>query len=158
MVQVNSDDISASSDPGKQGGVADGWAGSKRPRVDGWVTSLPRWVPPDERWVFGYGLTNDKTLNGWGQPLPIGPYRLYATWFEHNKGFHHFPFPIECPSFPNVSDEDLFWLLRVIELRHHHAQPGSYYICDNPFTEGEMDLFQASIVLASKRALEGLDK
>ena len=147
MAQVNSDDISVSSDPGKQGEIADGWTSSKR----------PRWTPPDERLVFGYGSTNDKTLNGWGQPVLIGPYRLYATWFEHNKGYHRFPFPIECPGFPNVSDEDLFWLLRVIELRHHHTQPGSHYVCDNPFTEGEMDLFQASIVLASKRALEGFD-
>ena len=157
MVQGGSDVILVPSDPGKRGGVSNNWVQRKRPRVDGWDSTLKRWSPPDERWVFGYGLTNDKMLDGWGQPVVIGPYHLYSSWFVHNDGFPYFPFPIECSEFPNVSDEDLFWLLRAIERRHHYAQPGSYY-CDHPFMEGEMDLYQASIVLASKRALEGLDK
>ena len=127
----------------------------KRPRIDSWGTSLPRWSPPDESWVFGYGLTNERRLNGWGQLEVIGPHRLYSTWFAHNNGAFQFPVPIECAEFPNISDEDLWWLLRVIEHRHHFNQPR--FDPDHPFTEGESELYRASIVLASQRALDGLD-
>ena len=127
----------------------------KRPQVDCWPSSSKRWLPPKERWVFGYGLTSDRRLDGWGQPVVIGPHCLYSSWFAHNNGFRHFPVPIEFPDFPNISNEDLWWLLWTIELRHHYSQPG--FDPDCPFTEGKMDLYQASIIFTSKRALEGLD-
>ena len=113
---------------------------SKRPRTGGWE--------------FGYGLTNEGRLNGWGQLEVIGPHRLYSTWYAHNNGALQFPVPIECTKFPNISDEDLFHLLRVIERCHHFNQPR--FDPDHPFTEGELELYRASIVLASQRALDGL--
>ena len=155
MAQEGSNVILVSPSSGKRSGVVDELARPKRSRVDKWDTPLKPWTPPDERWVFGYGLTNDKTLNGWGQPVLIGPYRLYTTWLAHNNGALQFPVPIECAEFPNISDEDLWWLLRVIERRHHYNQPR--FDPDHPFTEEELDLYRASIVLASKRALDGLD-
>ena len=144
--------VLAPSDPGKRGGTLGVEVRPKRPRVDCWSSTSKRWSPPKERWVFGYGLTFDRRCDGWGRPMVIGPHRLYSSWFLHNDGFRHFPVPIECSGFPNISDEDLCWLLRTIKLRHHYSQPGFHPDC--PFTEGKMDLYQASIVLASKRALE----
>ena len=155
MVQGGSDVILVPSNPGKRGSVSDNWVRPKRPRVDRWSSTSKHWSPSKERWVFGYRLTFDRRCDGWGRPVVIGPHHLYSSWFSHNDGFRHFPVPIECSDFPNISDEDLCWLLRTIELRHHYSQPGFHPNC--PFTEGEMDLYQASIVLASKRALEGLD-
>ena len=156
MAQEGNIAVLASSDPGKRGGTLGVEVWPKRPRIDNWPSTSKHCSPPKERWVFGYGLTSDRRLDGWGRPVVVGPHHLYSNWFSHNNGSRQFPVPIECPDFPNVSDEDLFWLLRTIELRHHYAQPG--FDPDCPFTEGEMDLFQASIILASKRALEGLDE
>ena len=157
MAQEGNTVVSAPSKVNGWGVVVGEDAQSKRPRVDHpWRSTSKCWEAPSEgRWWFGYGWSFERERDNFGRPLVIGPHRLYERWFEHNNGFQWFPVPIECTDFPNISDEDLFYLLRAIERCHHYAQPGSYY-CDCPFTEGEMKLYQSSIVLASKRALEGL--
>ena len=127
-------------------------------KVDGWdvvVDEEGRYKRPrTDGWEFGYGLTNGRRLDGWGRLEVIGPHRLYSTWYAHNNGILQFPVPIECTEFPNISDEDLFHLLRVIERRHHFNQPR--FNPDHPFSERELELYRASIVLASQRALDGL--
>ena len=57
--------------------------------------------------------------------------------------------PIACPDFPDVLDEDIFQLLHVFGLREHRAR--MLYAPD-------IDLYHWAIVLASERAIEGLDR
>ena len=79
---------------------------------------------------------------------------MYFDLFARSGGLRRTPVPLKCVEFPNISDEDLCQLLQALELRHHYAQRGLHSDC--PFTEGEMVLYQALIVLASKRALDEL--
>ena len=157
MAQEGDDMVLAPSDLGEKGDFPGEGVRPKRPRFIHWGSSSSNWVEgwrPKEKWVFGYGLTVDWRVDGWGRPLLIGPYRRYFDWFVHGGEFRRTPVPLKCIEFPNIDDEDLCQLLRALELRHHYAQRGIWSDC--PFTEAEMVLYRASIVLASQRALDEL--
>ena len=53
---------------------------------------------------------------------------------------------IACPEFPDILDEDIFELLRLLSR------------VKGRFLAGEDNLYHWAIVLAAKRAIEGLDR
>ena len=82
-----------------------------------------------------------------GAPLPIGPYRCYNTWvIQWGSNYHLGEKPIACPDFPNIADDDMFWLMFII------CKCQSYGM---ELTGDELDLYCWMIVEASKWAVKG---
>ena len=64
--------------------------------------------------------------------------------------------PIACPDFPDILDEDMFQLMYVLNLCQHQVEGISEG--RKMLSEGELNLYHWAIVLASKRAIEKLDR
>ena len=88
---------------------------------------------------------------GWMSPYstniffpPIGPHRCYDIWLPRWK-HHCISEPITYPEFPNMLDEDIFWLMYLI-----HKRQECFGL---ELTEDEHGLHRWSIILLSKQAV-----
>ena len=81
-----------------------------------------------------------------GAPFPIGPRRRYFDWIPRWPS-RYVTEPITCPEFPDISDEDMFWLMRLIRERQ------GYNGVDG-LSEVEHGLYRHSIILLCERAVK----
>ena len=160
MAQVNSGDISVSSDPGKQGDEN----GRKRKALG--VARPVRWGEDNSRWGElkyhqrrRFVTLEEMFLRQSRWPTPpttIVPRRDWRTgilrWDLDDSGGSwwargHVGLPIACPDFPEVLDEDVFQLLCAFGRQERRTKR---------LLGPDNDLYCWAIVTASKRAIDGL--
>ena len=131
----------------------EGLCGSERVCYDSGLKAESE-VECDRGWTPGFGWRSRyySRHHPWvrmpvsGAPFPIGPRRHYYDWIPRWPS-RYVTEPITCPEFPDISDEDMFWLMRLILERQGYSGVDG-------LTEVEHGLYRHLIILLCERAVK----
>ena len=117
-----------------------------------WGSVHPGWALYKRSWESIAEESSKRAQMKWPpRPTRNIPYHDWASgelvW--DTKSPWWYCLPIACPDFPDVLDEDIFQLLYVFGLRERRVRK---------LLGPDDDLYHWAIVLASERAINGLDR